>query len=453
MDTIGYIGLGKMGGPVAERIQRAGFPMVVYDLNDAAVAPFVARGARRAASPFEVARSSDVVYTALPTPAAVESVALGPNGILEGIAPDGVLVDISTGGPDLIRRIAAAFRSKGAWAVDAPVSIGQPGAAPGVHEIMVGAEPAVYERLLPIFRAYGDQIIHAGDVGAGCVCKLVHQMIGCGVTQAIAEGLTLGVKAGVDVKTVWESVRRGLVGRMVMLHEQIPATVFKGTYEPTVFTLTLLRKDLGLATALGRQHDVPLPVSALVEQILVEAVNRGWGNGSGYVVTYKLQEEAAGVSLRADGVDPKEAARYLGTNVTGEANKALVRRFYEEVENQGKLDVADELFAADFRDVYNTVAPFPVEGVAGIKKLAATLHENADLSIDVDGLIAEGDMVVAMITSHTTNKRPLMGVAPTGRRFSSKGVEIFRVVDGKLAERHVLIDRVPMLRELGILPA
>jgi 3-hydroxyisobutyrate dehydrogenase len=314
MDTVGYIGLGKMGGPVAEHIQAAGFPMVVYDISDASVAPFVARGAKRANSPAEVARLSDIIYTALPTVASVEAVALGPNGIIDGIKAGSVYVDISTGGPDLIRRIAAEFRKKNAFAVDAPVSIGRPGAPNGIHEVMVGADKAVFDRIHPVLKAYGDQIIHAGDVGAGCICKLVHQMIGCGVTQAIAEGLTLGVKAGVDVKTVWDSVRRGLVGRMQMMHEQIPASVFTGTYEPTVFTLTLLRKDLGLATSLGRQHNVPLPVSNLVEQIVIEGINRGWGNGSGYVVTYQRQEEAAGVSLRAAGVDPVLAANYISTN-------------------------------------------------------------------------------------------------------------------------------------------
>jgi 3-hydroxyisobutyrate dehydrogenase len=314
MDTVGYIGLGKMGGPVAEHIQAAGFPMVVYDISDASVAPFVARGAKRANSPAEVASLSDIIYTALPTVASVEAVALGPNGIIDGIKAGSVYVDISTGGPDLIRRIATEFRKKNAFAVDAPVSIGRPGAPNGIHEVMVGADKAVFDRIHPVLKAYGDQIIHAGDVGAGCICKLVHQMIGCGVTQAIAEGLTLGVKAGVDVKTVWDSVRRGLVGRMQMMHEQIPASVFTGIYEPTVFTLTLLRKDLGLATSLGRQHNVPLPVSNLVEQIVIEGINRGWGNGSGYVVTYQRQEEAAGVSLRAAGVDPVLAASYISTN-------------------------------------------------------------------------------------------------------------------------------------------
>jgi len=303
-----------MGGPVAECIQVAGFPMVVFDINADAQAPFIERGARAADSAAAVARLSDVVYTALPTQEAVEKTALGSGGILDGIGKGGIYVDISTGGPDLIRRIAARFRERDAWAVDAPVSIGQPGAAPGVHEIMIGADREVFERLMPVLKAYGDQIIHAGPVGNGCICKLVHQLIGAGCSQAIAEGLSLGVKAGVDVKVLWEAVRRGLVGRMVMMHDHIPTSVFSGKYQPTVFTLTLLRKDVGIANELGRKLGVPLLVGNIAEQVITHSINRGWGNGSGYVVTYRLQEEAAGVSLRASGVDPAKAKKYISTH-------------------------------------------------------------------------------------------------------------------------------------------
>jgi len=314
METVGFVGLGKMGGPVAGHIQAAGFPMIVYDTREEAMRPFLERGDESAASPAGVAERSDVVISALPTPRIVEDAALGPGGVLEGIRPDGVYLDISTGGPDLIRRIAERFREKGAWAMDAPVSAGQPGSPPGIHEILIGGEQAIVERIRPILAAYGDQIIYTGPVGSASICKLVHQLIGCGVTQAIAEGLSLGVKAGVDVRVLWEAVRRGLVGRMHMLHDQVPRSVFPGRYEPATFTLTLLRKDIGLATALGRELDVPLPVSSVVEQIIVEALNRGWGEGSGYTVTYQLQEEAAGVSLRTSGVDAEQAAKYISTH-------------------------------------------------------------------------------------------------------------------------------------------
>jgi 3-hydroxyisobutyrate dehydrogenase len=314
LDTVGFIGLGKMGGPVARHIQAAGFPMIVYDVNESALGPFLARGGQQASSPAELANQSDVIISALPTERIVETVALGPGGVLEGIREGGIYVDISTGGPDLIRRLAERFREKGAWAIDAPVSAGQPGSEPGIHEIMVAGEPEVVERIRPVLEAYGDQIIHTGPVGTAAICKLVHQLIGCGVTQAIAEGLSLGVKSGVEARIVWEAVRRGLVGRMQMLHQQVPESVFTGEYEPARFTLTLLRKDIGLATALGREHNVPLPVSNLVEQVIIQAVNRGWGESSGYTVTYRLQEEAANVSLRTPGVDPEQSASYIGTH-------------------------------------------------------------------------------------------------------------------------------------------
>jgi 3-hydroxyisobutyrate dehydrogenase len=312
MQTVGFIGLGKMGGPVATRIQESGFPMVVFDLDEAATRPFLERGARLASSAAEVASLADVTFTAVPMPKDVEAVAIGREGIVEGIREDGVYVDISTSSPLLFKKLEPHFLQKNAWLMDAPVGAGQPGFEPGVHEIMVGGDRAIYERIKPVFAAYGDQIVYAGELGSGAVCKLMHQMIGCGVSQAVAEGMTLGAKAGVRPEVVWEAVRRGLVGRMHIMHEQIPQQVFPGRYEPALFTLSLLRKDLGLATELGRHLNVPLPLSSLVEQIAVQAMNRGFGNGSGYTVTFQLQEEAAGVNLRAS-VDAEKAARYIST--------------------------------------------------------------------------------------------------------------------------------------------
>ncbi|MFM9968864.1 MAG: ester cyclase [Burkholderiales bacterium] len=135
-----------------------------------------------------------------------------------------------------------------------------------------------------------------------------------------------------------------------------------------------------------------------------------------------------------------------------ERNKTLVRRFYDEVENQGKHELVDDLFASDFQDVYNTASPFPVRGTEGVKKLAKALHDNLDLHVEIEDLVAEGDKVVAQVITTTTHKNPFLGVAPTGKVFASRGVEIFRVRQGKLCERWVYIDRMPMLRELGIIP-
>ena len=313
METVGFIGLGNMGGPVAGHIQRAGFPMFVFDLREAATQPFRERGAKVVDSARELALQSDVIITALPMPKDVEQVACGANGILEGIRPQSVFIDISTSPPSLIRQLEPLFRAKGAFILDAPVASGQPGAARGIHEVMVGGDKEIFERVKPVVRAFGDQVLHAGPLGCGSICKLVHQMMNSTISQAIAEGLTLGVKAGVETAALWECVRRGMVGRMHVLHVQVPQTVFRNNFETDTFPLKLLRKDVGLATELARELDVSLPLANIAEQNLVAAMNRGWGDKSAYTVTFLLQEEAANVELRAD-VDPVQAAKYISTH-------------------------------------------------------------------------------------------------------------------------------------------
>jgi 3-hydroxyisobutyrate dehydrogenase len=313
METVGFIGLGNMGMGMAGNIQKADYPMVVYDLRQTALQPFVTNGARQASSPAEVASLSEVIFTSLPGPKEVEEVATGKGGVLEGIKPGGIYVDLSTSRPTLIRRIEPLFRQKGAHVLDAPVSGGKTGAATRNLAVMVGGERAIYERIKPILDAFGDKVFYAGSIGAGSVCKLVHNMIGHGIRQAIAEGLTLGVKAGVDAEAVWECIRRGAVGRMSGLHEGIPRTVFRGTYEPASFALALARKDIGLATELGREFNVPMPVANLAEQIAIEGMNRSWETQDNSVL-FRLQEEAADVQVRAPHVNPEQAAKFISTH-------------------------------------------------------------------------------------------------------------------------------------------
>ena len=311
MQTVGFIGLGHMGGPVAAHIQCAGFPMIVYDLREEATRPFREGGAIVVESAAELARRSDFIFTALPMPRDVEQLA---QQIVEGIKPGAIYIDISTSPPSLMRNLEPLFSDKDAHLLDAPVASGQPGAPRGIHEVMVGGAPEIFERAKPVLSAFGDQVIYAGPLGSGSICKLVHQMINSTVSQAIAEGLTLGVKAGVDVKSLWECVRRGMVGRMHVLHAQVPQNVFRNDYATDTFPLKMLRKDVGLATALGRAHNVALPLANIVEQKLIEGINRGWGDKSAYTVTFQLQEEAAQVELRAEGVDPQQAAKYISTH-------------------------------------------------------------------------------------------------------------------------------------------
>ncbi|MCI0846677.1 MAG: NAD(P)-dependent oxidoreductase [Chloroflexi bacterium] len=317
METVGFIGLGNMGGGMSLNIQKAGYPMVVYDLKEEAAKPLLEGGARLAGSPAEVARLSDVTFTSLPGPKEVEAVATGLEGVLEGIRPGAIWVDLSTSRPTLIREIEPRFREKGAHVLDAPVSGGKSGAASRNLAVMVGGERDIFDRIKPLLEAFGDKVFYAGSIGAGSVSKLVHNMIGHGVRQAIAEGLTLGVKAGVDAEALWECVRRGSLGRMNVLHEGIVRTVFRGEFEPASFALSLARKDVGLATDLGREFNVPMPVANLAEQIAIEAMNRGWGDRDSSV-TFLLQEEQAGVEVRAPQVDPAQAARFITTHPDAE---------------------------------------------------------------------------------------------------------------------------------------
>ena len=313
METVGFIGLGNMGGGMSANIQRAGYPMVVYDLREEAAKPLLEGGARLANSPAEVASLCDITLTSLPGPKEVESVSTGPEGVLEGMKPGGIYIDLSTSRPTLIREIEPRFRQKGCHVLDAPVSGGKSGAASGNLAVMVGGEREIFDRVKPILDSFGDKVFYAGSIGAGSVAKLVHNMIGHGVRQAIAEGLTLGVKAGVEAEALWECIRRGSLGRMSGLHEGIARTVFTGEFDPPSFALELSRKDIGLATDLGREFNVPMPVANLVEQIAIQGMNRGWG-GRDSSVTFLLQEEQAGVEVRAAGVDPVRAGRFITTH-------------------------------------------------------------------------------------------------------------------------------------------
>ena len=212
METVGFIGLGNMGGGMAGNIQKAGYPMVVFDLREEATRPFLEAGARLGNSPADVASRCDVTLTSLPGPREVESVAVGAEGVLEGIRPGSVYIDLSTSRPTLIRELEVKFRAKGIHVLDAPVSGGKTGAQTRNLAVMVGGEREIFDRVKPLLDAFGDKVFYAGEIGAGSVAKLVHNMIGHGVRQAIAEGLTLGVKAGVDPEPLWECIQSRLPG-------------------------------------------------------------------------------------------------------------------------------------------------------------------------------------------------------------------------------------------------
>ena len=294
MQTIGFIGLGNLGTPIAQNIQRAGFPMTVYDAREGATRPLLEGGARLSTSPAELAAVSDVILTSVPGPAEVEEITLGRDGILNGINSGDIYVDLSTSRPSLIRRIGDVFKEKGAHVLDAPI-LASPAEVADRHVIiMPSGDKNIYEQLLPVFESIADKVVYQGELGMGSTCKLVNNMITLAVRQVVAEGLTLGIKAGLDLDALMESGSRRTLGTQ---KEGLERTVFQGKYDPPSFRQALARKDQSLANELARELNVPMPVANLVEQISIECGNRGWGDLDTHVI-YRRQEEASGVEIR-----------------------------------------------------------------------------------------------------------------------------------------------------------
>lgn len=298
MEMIGFVGLGTIGGAIARNIQRAGYSMMVRDIIPAATQPLIDGGAQPAPSSAEIARHCRVVFTSLPGPREVEEVALGPNGLLEGVHDGSVYVDLSSSSPDLIRRIEHEFRCRGAQVMDAPLIVGKNGVANRSLQVLASGSLEAYENVKSLLDTFGDTVVYAGELGTGTVMKLAHNLVRRGIGLAIGEGIVLGTKAGAEPQLLWDCMRWGLEVQLQQLGRTFSDTVFKGNYEaPASFGIGLSRKDVGLATELGRQHDVPMPIAALVEQIMIQAIGRGWSEQS-TLSLFRLQEDAAGIRVR-----------------------------------------------------------------------------------------------------------------------------------------------------------
>ena len=295
---IAFIGLGNMGGPMALNLMKAGHTLVVFDVRKEAGAPHLAQGAKWAASVRDAASQGELILTSLPGPSDVEAVALGANGILEGAQPGSVYADLSTNSPTVMRKIHAAFKEKGVHVLDSPVSGGAIGAKRGTLQVMVGGDEGIYNEVKGVLGAVGNNIGYMGAIGSGTIAKLVHNMISIVSRALIAEGFTLGVKAGVKPEALLEAIRGASFGQGLILSHMIPDVVLKGDFDNVRFALKLARKDVGLATALAREYDVPMPLAAVGEQIMVEAMARGWGERDS-TSPWELQEEKAGVKVRA----------------------------------------------------------------------------------------------------------------------------------------------------------
>ncbi|MDE2899485.1 MAG: NAD(P)-dependent oxidoreductase [Chloroflexota bacterium] len=298
---VGFIGIGAMGNHMVRHLQAAGHELTLHDLRREAATPFLEAGADWGDSPKAVAQASDVVFTSLPGPTDVETVALGPEGVAEGASPGKVYVDLSTNSPVLTRRLHADMAAKGIRMLDCPVSGGTIGAQEASLALLVGGDRDLYEEVLPVLRAIGDKPIYCGPSGAGQVCKLVNNYITLSLQPLLAEAFSIGVKAGVDAGTLFEAVSRS-TGNTRSMQWRYPPGVLKGEFTPT-FTVDLVLKDLGLAIGLAEDFDVPLQFGPLAYGEYAEASRTGRGRLDVCAVAL-LQEERAGVEIRAD-VEPR----------------------------------------------------------------------------------------------------------------------------------------------------
>jgi len=274
-EKIGFIGLGIMGKPMAKNLLKAGYPLWVYDHGPAKVEELVQAGATGATSAKEVAGSTEVIITMLPDSPDVEQAVFGKDGVAEGVNPGAIFIDMSSINPLASKRIAAELAKKGVEMLDAPVSGGEPGAIEGTLAIMVGGKEEVFRRCLEIFKAMGKSIVHLGEVGAGNFAKLVNQIIVALNLEAISEGLVLGVKAGLDPQGLFEAIRGGLAGSKVL--EAKAPMIFDGNFKPG-FRIRLHHKDLNNALSAAKDLGVAMPVTGLVQQMLVALINDGKGD-------------------------------------------------------------------------------------------------------------------------------------------------------------------------------
>jgi 2-hydroxy-3-oxopropionate reductase len=293
METIGFIGLGLMGRPMAKNLMKAGYSLVVHSRSEGPINELVSAGAARASSSADIARRASRIITMVPDSPDVELVLDGPNGVFSALQRGTIIIDMSSIAPGVARRLALRARTLGGSMLDAPVSGGDIGAVAGTLSIMVGGDAESFATVKPILDVMGnpEKVVRIGESGAGQLCKLCNQMVIGGTLVAVAEALALARKSGVDAGKVREALLGGFAAsRVLEVHGE---RALKGTYTPG-FKTHLYAKDMRNVIATLAEHDSPAPVAAVVQQLLHATMAAGYGEEDNSVMA-KIMFKLAGL--------------------------------------------------------------------------------------------------------------------------------------------------------------
>jgi len=292
--TIGFIGLGIMGNPMAKNLVKAGYPLIVYDIIAEKLDGLVEAGAKAGSSSKDVAAQSDIVITMLPNSPEVKEAVLGPGGVLEGAKPGTILIDMSSIAPLASQEVAAKAKEKGVAMLDAPVSGGEPKAVQGTLAIMVGGPEQTFEQVKDILAVMGASVTRVGEIGSGNTTKLANQIIVALNIAAMSEAMVLATKAGVDPERVFQAIRAGLAGSTV-LDAKMPLAL-KGNFKPG-FRIELHIKDLANALETAHSIGVPIPLSSVVMEAM-QALKVDGKAGDDHGGLIQFYEKLANVEVR-----------------------------------------------------------------------------------------------------------------------------------------------------------
>jgi len=293
--VIGFIGIGNMGMPMAQNLLKAEYPLVVYARKEKVMEEIANLGAEKAYSPKEVGIRSSVVITCLPASPDVESVVLGPDGIIEGAKPGSIVIDMSSSYPTSTRMIWEKLADKDIRMLDAPVSGGTKGAREKTLAIMVGGAEKDYNECHPIFEAIGKNIYYLGDIGAGHTVKALNNLLIAGTLVMTSEALIVATKLGLSPEKVVDIINNSS-GRSWSSQFKFPNYILNNAFN-SGFSIRLLNKDVDMAVRMGREMNFPMYTGAMVQQIYNQAVGQGLGEDC-HAAVIKMMEDWAGVKVR-----------------------------------------------------------------------------------------------------------------------------------------------------------